>query len=426
MFSQYYKVNKVSGPMDIKVKVPGSKSITNRALLLSCLSKGTSILKNVLFSDDSRHFIDCVSKLSYEITVNEQEQTVIIKGGKPKTDTEINVGSAGTAARFITALLASYEGVYSINASKQMQARPMQPLFEALINLGAEIEYLSREYHLPIRMKGGILKGGKVSLDATRSSQFLSALLMTGCLHDKELNIIPFGKETSMSYIDITLNMIKQFNGNAKRSIDGSYIVPSGNTYKAQEYMIEPDVSAACYFYAMAFLTGGTAVVEGVHKDSMQGDIKFISLLEMMGAEVIDTPLGISLKGPKGGVYDGIDINMNDFSDQTMTLAALSVYAKTPTRIRGIEHIKYQETNRISAVINELRKIGADASETEDGIIIYPCVPKAALIETYDDHRMAMAFSLIGLRADGIEIYNPMCTTKTFENYFDIFSELTM
>lgn len=425
MFGQYYEVNQVSEPIDIKVKVPGSKSITNRALLLASLSEGTSILKNVLFSNDSRHFIDCVKKLGYEIHVDEPKQLVTLNGGKPRTDTLINVGSAGTAARFITAMLAAYPGIYTIDASEQMQARPMRPLFEALTELGAGTTYLKKEYHLPVRLEGRGLKGGEVILDASKSSQFLSALLMSGVLHHKDLRIIPSGKETARAYIDITLNMIRQFGGNAYRAEDGSYVVPSGNIYKAREYDIEPDVSAACYFYAMAFLLGGTALVEGIHRDSMQGDIKFLYLLEKMGAVLIDTPSGMLLTGPEQGIYGGIDVDLNDFSDQTMTLAVLAAYAQTPTRIRGIEHIKYQESNRVNAVINELRRTGIEAEETEDGMIIHPGIPKAALIETYDDHRMAMAFSLIGLKAGGIKIGNPSCTAKTFENYFDIFHELT-
>jgi len=429
MDNSLYKVRPVNKPLYIDVRVPGSKSITNRALLLACLARGESRLHNVLFSDDSRHFIDCVRRLGYKINVDEQERTVTLAGGEPLSGATINVGGAGTAARFITAMLAAYSGEYVIEASPQMEARPMKPLFMALAELGAEVRYLKDEYHLPVRLrggklgggslKGGKLKGGEIKLDVSKSSQFLSALLMVGCLCENDLKVVPTGKEIARPYIDITLRMIGQFGGKAEHV--NYYLVKSGNTYMSQDYVIEPDVSSACYFYAMAFLAGGEAIVEGVRFDSMQGDVKFIRLLERMGARLEDTDRGIRLVAPRGGTYQGVDVDMDEYSDQAMTLAVLAIYAATPTTIRGIGHIRYQESDRIRAMVTELARMGIDADETEDGLTIYPGMPRPTLVETYDDHRMAMAFSLAGLRSPGITIGNPGCTAKTFEGYFELF-----
>lgn len=422
--SQYYEVLPVTNPISCEIEVPGSKSITNRALLLASIAKGKSVLTNVLFSDDARAFMDCLKELGYEIEINEMKKTVEIFGGLPKTKRTINVRSAGTAARFITAMLAAYEGDYVINASEQMKARPMKPLLDVLHSLGAGIEYIEKEGHLPFRLYGRHLDGGSVLLETGRSSQFLSALLMTGGLYKNGLTIQPVDKEVARSYIDITLKMIRQFEGYAYKSEEGHYIVKPEQKYVSQKYKIEPDISSACYFFAMAALTGGSILVKDVYYSSMQGDIKFLDILSKLGCEITETDKGMLVKGSVNGRYSGIDVDMNDCSDQTMTLAALAPFASSPTTIRNIQHIRFQESDRIYAIVTELTKMGIKCTETEDGIMIYPGTPKAAVIDTYDDHRMAMAFSLVGLKVNGIKINNPSCTSKTFENYFAILNNL--
>lgn len=427
MNNSIYEVKPISSPINLDLEVPGSKSITNRALLLASLANGKSTLSGVLFSDDSRHFIGCLKDLGYELNVDENSRIISLNGCNgniPKKNASVYVGSAGTAARFITASLALSQGEYIINASEQMKARPMKPLFDVLIKLGHEVTYLEKEGFLPCKIKGGTLKGGDVYINSECSSQFISALLMTACFYEDGLKIHIEGKAIRESYINITIAMMAQFGVKVIKENNNIYTVAPGQKYTANAYQIEPDVSSASYFYAMAALTGGTVLVENVFYSSLQGDIKLLEVLKKFGCTVTETYKGILLKGPEQG-YDGIEIDMNEFSDQTMTVAALAVFAKSKTVIKNVAHIRLQESNRILAIVTELKKMGIDCIETEDGLIIHPGKPQPSLVETYEDHRMAMAFSLIGLKSKGIKINNPSCTSKTFENYFDIFDSIT-
>ncbi len=420
---EQYQVRKLQRPVSYQAEIPGSKSITNRALLLASMADGESTLRHILFSDDSRAFLDCLEKLGYELSVDEKERIVKIKGGLPCKKAQIHVRSAGTTARFLTAFLAAAGGEYEILSSEQMAKRPMKPLCEALEKLGIEFAYYNREYFLPFQMKANGCMGGTVDLFAEQSSQFLSALLMTGHLYEKGLTICHTGTEIARSYIDMTIKMMEQFGGSVVRKGQTYYVYPTG-PYQALDYRIEPDVSGAGYFFAMAVLTGGEVLVKDVHFDSLQGDIQFLEILKRLGANVTDTPEGVKVSGPENGCYSGIDVDMNDCSDQTMTMAALAVFAKSPTVIRNIGHIRLQESDRIHAIVTELTKLGILCEEGEDSITIHPGEPKPAAIDTYHDHRMAMAFSLIGLRADGIVINDPGCTAKTFENYFELLDDV--
>lgn len=418
-----YQVRKLQKPISFKVEIPGSKSITNRALLLASMADGESTLKHVLFSDDSRSFLDCLEKLGYELSINEKDQVVKLKGGLPNQNAAINVRSAGTTARFLTAFLSAAGGEYDIKSSEQMAKRPMKPLCETLEKLGVDFTYHGQEYFLPFRLKSAACKGGEVELFAEQSSQFLSALLMTGHLYENGLTIHHTGKEIAKPYIDMTIKMIEQFGGSVAKE-GQTYHVSHAGPYRPLTYLIEPDVSGACYFFAMAVLTGGSILVKDIHVESLQGDIRFLDILKMLGAKIKDTDAGITLQGPADGYYNGIDIDLNDCSDQTMTLAALAVFAKTPTVIRNIGHIRLQESDRIHAIVTELKKMGITCKEADDSITIWPGIPGPAEIDTYNDHRMAMAFSLIGLKADGIVINDPDCTAKTFENYFELLDDV--
>ena len=302
-----YKVKKLDHPIHCTVEVPGSKSITNRALLMAALSQGECTLKGVLFSDDSRHFLLSLIALGYIIEVNEVERYVIIHGhGRdiPKKRATINVGSAGTAARFLTAMLALSDGEYTIEASEQMKKRPMLPLFEALQSMGAEIEFLEKDGHLPVNVKGAAYGGKKpqnnVSVSISESTQFLSALMMTSPMLEEGIHVHITSNKTEGSYVRITAKMMEQF-GCVVDHKGAEYVVPAGSGYYPQTYYIEPDVSAACYFYAAAALTGGTAIVKGVHSNSMQGDLKFIDVLKQMGCAVTEEREGICVSGPKDG-----------------------------------------------------------------------------------------------------------------------------
>lgn len=422
-----YKVKTLTHPVNIEVEVPGSKSITNRALFLAALGDGKTDLKGVLFSEDSRYFLSSLQSLGFELEIDEEKREVRVvgcKGAIPKKEAEIYVGSAGTAARFLTAMLALSDGCYTIQASEQMKKRPMKPLFDALTEMGAEFTYLENEGFLPVKVKGTSAPKTTVELDISKSTQFLSALLMMAPVLKADLQIRITSAKKDGSYIKITRKMIEQFGGTTE--FDGeSYRIKGNQTYRAKAYQIEPDVSAACYFYAMAVLTGGRALVCEVHEDSMQGDKKFLEVLKSLGAKVNDTSKGIEVIGNAKGIYSGIEVNMNDFSDQTMTLAALAPFAQTPTKITGIGHIRLQESDRLSAIATELTKMGIEVKEGEDFLVIQPGKVQPSQVETYEDHRMAMAFSLIGLRAEGIEILNPMCCKKTFEEYFTLLDSIT-
>lgn len=442
---EQYHVRKIERPVDWVVEVPGSKSMTNRALLLAALSDGPVEIDGVLFSDDSRHFLSSLQALGFDVEIDETAKRVRVEGCKgviPAKEAEINVGSAGTAARFLTAMLGFSDGVYTIQASEQMKKRPMLPLFELLEDVGAGITYLEKEGHLPVRIYGRALRTREqkaqekkyqyknlpleVELDISKSTQFLSALLLISpMVMEQELVIHITSEKTDGSYIHITRDMMKDFG--ADSSFDGkNYVVPKGTSYHKGYYVVEPDMSAACYFYAAAAITGGRALVKNVHPDNTQGDFKFLEVLRQMGCTLENQTDGIMLQGPQNGKLKGISLNMNDFSDQALTLAAIAPFADEKVQITGIGHIRGQESDRLSVIVKELTKLGIRCEEEETAVTIYPGEPAAGEIDTYDDHRVAMAFSLIGLRVPGIIINDPMCCRKTFENYFDLLTELTV
>lgn len=438
----------------IRVEVPGSKSITNRALLLATLADGKSVLSGVLFSDDSRHFLKCIQELGFETRVDEEEKRIEVTGLGgivPKKEASIYVGSAGTAARFLSAYLGVSHGIYHLDASEQMRRRPMAPLLASLKSLGCEVVCEEAEGFFPFSLKSDGFGTDDITVDIDGSSQFLSALLIAAALADRDMKIRLRGSH-GMAYIRMTEKMMARFGVQVEqrqpyssglqcsgekhcdcRSLSQEpgrfYRIPAGQKYQACTYQIEPDVSAACYFYAMAPLLGISVQVKQVHFDSLQGDVAFLRILEQMGCEVEETEDGILVSGNPDGSYHGVEADLSAFSDQAITLAALAPFADSPTVIKGIGHIRLQESDRMAAIVTELGKLGILCEMGEDFIRIYPGMPKARVVETYDDHRMAMGFSLIGLRTEGIVIDNPACCRKTFENYFetleDIVGELT-
>ncbi len=432
-----YNVKKIKKPLDICVEVPGSKSITNRALLLAAMSDSEVLLKGVQFSEDSYNFLNAIKELGFKTDVDEVLKSVRITGMNgliPAHEASIYVGSAGTAARFLTAFTAMGSGTYTLDASEQMKKRPMRELLEALETLGAKFKWLGEEYNFPMEVTGirkkieddnFFVADRTVSLNIDRSSQFLSALLMTAPSVFTFLTINLTGSRDARSYVEITEQMMKQFGHKGVERLGAdSYRVLSGH-YHVNEYQIEPDVSAACYFYAMAAVTGGTAIVKYIRKDSMQGDMKFISVLENMGCYTEWTSDGeLKLYAPKNGKLKGIDTNMSNFSDQALTLAAIAPFADSPVTIRGVAHIRGQESDRIAVIVNELRRMGIKCDELEDGVIIYPGIPSPATVQTYNDHRVAMAFTVTGMAAEGISIDNPLCCKKTFAQYFDVVESL--
>lgn len=416
----------------IIVSVPGSKSITNRALLLTTLAKGESRLDGALFSDDSRHFLKCVEDLGFETVVDEPAchiQVTGLGGPVPKEEASIYVGSAGTAARFLAAYLGCSVGKFYMDASVQMRKRPMEPLLKALESIGAQITCTEESGHFPMEICGRGIINQHITVDIDKSSQFLSALLISGCLSKEDLHIHIEGSH-GMAYIQMTLDMMEQFGVHAEKVSDREYVIAAGQSYQAQDYYIEPDASAAAYFWAMAAVLGISVTVEHTHFNSLQGDVEFARILERMGCQVEDTEAGIMVTGPVDRALKGIDVDMHACSDQAITLAAIAPFADEPVHIRGIAHIRLQESDRIAAIVENLTAMGVRVEEESDGVIIYPSagdLPMHELqpveIQTHDDHRLAMGFAITGLRNPGVTILDPLCCRKTFENYFDVLEQ---
>ena len=423
-----YHVKKLGHMKEITVQVPGSKSITNRALLLAALSAYRCRLHGVLFSDDSRAFLDSLAKLGFEVEADEGTKDVVIQGlgGRISNNhASINVRSAGTAARFLTVMLALAGGEYELQASPQMCRRPMKQLLDILKDAGVEFVFQGEEDHFPFVMKSQSVSMKEVRVDTGISSQFASALLMSGVLLEDGLTVLLSGDRAQGSYIKMTLAMMEQFGIKVDR-VEGGYQIPHSNDFGLEEYQVEPDVSGACYFYAMAPLLQTDVTVKNVRMDSLQGDIMFLKVLGDMGCTITDEADGVKIAGGSLAEYPGMDISMKDFSDQTMTMAAIAPFANSPTVIRNIGHIRFQETDRIHAVLTELTRMGIKCEEVpeHDGIRIIPGMIGECAVETYDDHRMAMSFTLIGLKTGKITIMNPECCRKTFENYFKLIEGL--
>ncbi|MBQ2902209.1 MAG: 3-phosphoshikimate 1-carboxyvinyltransferase [Agathobacter sp.] len=416
-----YQVKKVEQPHDIETFVPGSKSITNRALLIAALSEGTSVLHGVLFSDDSRHFMQALYDLGFPIHIDEDEATVTIEGfgGEiPNEEAEVYVGSAGTAARFLTAFLGLSKGRYRMTCSEQMKKRPMKELLVALEEMGAEISYEEEEYCFPFTIGNFECKKSKVTIDVEKSSQFLSALLISSVLLPQNFMIKMSGNH-GMAYVSMTMRMMQQFGVGVERTITGAYRRKNESGYEAREYVIEPDVSAACYFYALSPLLRVKVKVKNVHMDCLQGDIKFLKVLIRMGCKIEEEEDGVLMLPPKDKFLGG-SFDLSSFSDQALTLAAIAPFANSKVCMMNIGHIRYQECDRIDAIVKNLAKMGIAAIEQKDNVFILPGTPTACEVETFEDHRVAMAFSLVGTLVDGIVIQNPECTRKTFENYFEV------
>lgn len=380
----------------VTVSVPGSKSITARALLIAAIARGESVLYGVQFSDDCRTFLDCLKSLG--IGVSESGDRVKIEGcggGLNVKEGVINVGSAGTAARFLPAFLAFQRGKFTLNCSEQMKKRPISPLIDTLKSLGAKFTFLEKPDSFPFIIEGTSAPNCDLTVDIKESSQFLSALLISSVCAGRQVRIKAVGKH-GLDYVNMTLGMMWSFGVNVTEA-DGVFAVEGG--YSPKRYEIEPDVSAACYFYAANRILGTDIAVKGVMPHSMQGDIKFIELLKN---------------------FDGGRVDMGGFSDQTLTLAAIAPYFSKPTEICGVAHIRKQECDRIAAIVKNLSAMGVRCEEREDGVKIYPSAPKPAKIETFGDHRVAMSFALTGLRADGIMIENAEVCSKTFREYFTV------
>ena len=405
-------LEKVSG----KVKIPGSKSYTNRALLIAALAEGISRLENPLISDDTRYMIQALK--GFGIEVKEEPNAFIVSGksGVLKIPIEeIFVGNAGTTMRFLTTFSSLAKGKVRLDGDERMRERPLADLLECLGQMGVKAIPAYHNGCPPIDIEGEGVPGGKVTLAGNKSSQYLTSLLLSAPYFQNDTNILIQGDLTSKSYADITLDIMKTFGITVENDNYQEFSVRAGQIYKGQTYQIEGDWSSATYFLAAAAVTGGDITLIGMNPTSVQGDAKFADVLKKMGCEVHKSTDSLDLKG---NALSGIKVNMNDMPDAVQTLAVVALFAKGETIIEGIGNLRIKETNRIEALANELEVLGAEIKTGEDFIIIHPREYVGAEIETYNDHRMAMSFAVAGLKIPGVKIKNPKCVEKSFPDFF--------
>jgi len=412
----------VSRPVTGSVRPPGSKSLTNRAFITAALADGTSMLTGVLNSEDTRVMREGLRHLGFWVTHDLDQRIAVVQGcgGQIREkEAELFLGNSGTSIRFLTALCAVGEGRYRLNGNARMQQRPIADLVTSLNDLGGNVRCELGNDCPPVIVEAKGLAGGAATVAGGTSSQYLSALLMAAPKARSTVELAIGGELVSEPYIEMTIAVMRAFGVECERTANGYRIAPQ--FYKATKYAIEPDASAASYFFAAAAITGGRITVEGLTRKALQGDVLFVDALERMGCTIEEGADSLTVVG---GPLKGIDIDMNAISDTAQTLAAVAVFAEGPTTIRHIAHVRHKETDRIAAVATELRKLGQQVEEFDDGLTIHPQRVTPAVVDTYDDHRMAMSFSLIGLKAEGIRIANPGCTAKTYPEFWDDLAKL--
>lgn len=404
-----------------RVVVPGSKSITNRALICAALAKGESIIRNASDSDDTLLMANGLNQLGVLVRPVQGGLSVEGTGGRlfaPRFP--IPVGNAGTTFRFMMSLAALARGTTVFDIGLRMAERPMEELVDALHQLGVHVvaDPLLPRYSVT----GGSLNGGDLVLGGERSSQFLTSILLVGSYALRDVAIEISGTPSSIPYVHLTLEVMKRFGVQAEARDTRRFVVKAGQRYQPTDYTIEPDASAASYFLSAAAIAGGRVKVEGLDFSSTQGDSEFLKVLKRMGVKVAESQGGAECTG--AGVLEGIDIDMNGMPDIVPTLAVTALFARTPTRIRNVAHLRHKESDRLTALSSELKKLGANITMYDDGLEIIPAPLHGAMLDTYDDHRLAMSFALIGLRVPGVKIGNPNCVKKSFPGFWKEFERL--
>jgi len=417
-----------SGPLDAVVRLPGSKSLTNRVLLVAALARGTSNLEGVLLADDTWLMIDALKTLGLNVGIDAKRRkaTVVGNGGYwPNGDADIFCGNAGTVIRFLTAACCAGVGDFRLDGSPRMRQRPIADLINVLCDLGAVIRYEGSKGYCPLTIRANGLRGGEVVLDRPVSSQFISALLMAAPRAAGDILLRVKGGIPSAPYVRMTLDVMRTFGVEAVEEGMQAFIVPAPQTYQATSFVVEPDATAASYFFAAAAVTGGRITVEGLGRDSCQGDVGFARILESMGCQVEQGQRHTTVRGPLDGKLRSIDVDLADMPDVAPTLAVVAAFADGPTRIRNVGNLRVKETDRLFALATQLGHLGVESEVTADSITIVPSKPPTAgIIDTYDDHRMAMSFAVAGLQLDGVVIRDPGCVGKTFPEFFDMWAEL--
>ncbi|MEA1954617.1 MAG: 3-phosphoshikimate 1-carboxyvinyltransferase [Campylobacterota bacterium] len=417
-------ITKING----EINLPGSKSLSNRALLLAALAEGRTKISNLLESDDTRHMLNALKQLGIKYILSEDKTQCTIEGGAGPLQSEklqeLFLGNAGTAMRPLCAALCLGEGEYLLTGEPRMKERPIGHLVDTLREAGANIEYIENEGYPPVKIDANGLKGGNVKIEGAISSQFLTALLLASPMAKEDTHITIIGELVSKPYIDITLHIMKVFGVEVINNNYKEFIIKGEQIYKAVDsFMVEGDASSASYFLAAAAIKGGSVKVTGIGKNSIQGDVLFVDVLEKMGAKV---EWGDEYVKVSKGELHPIDMDFNHIPDAAMTIATTALFAKGTTVLRNIYNWRVKETDRLFAMATELRKVGAEVEEGEDYLkITPPKMLKHAAIDTYDDHRVAMCFSLLALDNASVTINEPECTAKTFPTYFDVLDSIS-
>lgn len=415
--------------VDGEVTIPGSKSLSNRILLLATLAKGETLVTNLLNSDDIRHMLTALEQMGVDYQLSDDKSQCTVTGLAGPINVEqaqsLFLGNAGTAMRPLAAALCLGKGEFTLTGEPRMFERPIGHLVDALRQVGADISYLKDEGFPPLNINGSGLSGGKVEIDGSISSQFLTALLMAAPLASEDMEIVVINELVSKPYIAITLHLMKQFGIEVENDNFQRFVVKGNQTYVSPgRIMVEGDASSASYFLAAGAIKGGKIKVNGVGTASVQGDAKFAEVLEQMGAKVTWSEEYIEVESAEQ--LQAVDVDLNHIPDAAMTIATTALFAKGTTAIRNIYNWRVKETDRLSAMATELRKVGATVEEGEDYIVVEPPAQLThAAIDTYNDHRIAMCFSLVALSDIPVTINDPKCTAKTFPTYFDVLSSVT-
>ncbi len=417
------------GPLDAEVRVPGSKSISNRALLVAALAEGESRLEGLQASQDIDVMRVALAALGAGIVRDDaagpDAWRVAGTGGRLRAPTvTLDVRASGTAARFLIGVASLVPGTVLVDGTPRLRERPVADVADALGRLGAQVEILGRDGCPPVRVRGGSLEGGTASVDARRSSQTVSSLLLVAPYARKDVRLeLMDGALVSRRYVDVTLAVMRDFGARAAWSAPGVLEVRAGATYTGRRYAVEPDASAAVYPLCAAAIAGGRVRVPGLAGNSRQADVALLEVLERMGCRVVREADAVEVSGPVGGLR-GVEADLNAFPDAAVALAVVAAFADGPTRIRNVAHMRLKETDRLAALETELRKLGCGAHADADSLAIEPGPLHGAEIDTYDDHRMAMAFALAGLKLPGVEIRDPGCAAKSWPNYFEVLERL--
>jgi 3-phosphoshikimate 1-carboxyvinyltransferase len=420
------EIHPLDGPVDGEVRVPGSKSYTNRALLIAALCDGQTTIDAALFSDDTHHMAESLKQLGIGVESDPENERFSVTGcgGRiPADRADLYTGNSGTTARFLTAMLGLGHGEYVIDGNERMRERPLKDLIDGLTPLGVEISSANGDGCPPITIRAKGLTGGRTFMPGDKSSQYFTALMLVGAYAESDTEIRVRGELLSKPYIDMTADIMSRFGIDVERDGYNTFRIRSGQRYCAQQYTVEPDATNATYFFAAAAVTGGRVLVRNLSLDSAQGDVKFVHVLEKMGCVVSATEEGIVVEGPE--ILSGIDVDMNDMPDAAQTLAAIAPFADSPVTISNVPNMRIKETDRIDAMAAELTKLGVKVDVWADGLRVHPTeVFVPAALDTYDDHRMAMSLSLIGLRAHGVVINDPDCVNKTFPTFFETLAKI--